>query len=394
MLMLSIPAIATVVAPMMAPLVDGLSLQSGKSCPADSPLSCHVKGDADVDACCVNYPGGSLLQAQFWDYKPAQGPNDSWTIHGLCYDQFCDNGRKYNNISAILDSFGEDELIGSMSKYWKDQNGKDETLWEHEWNKHGTCVSTMDPDCYAEYQPQQEVVDYFRRTVDLFHGLDSYKAGHATPDCDDAGIVPSDDATYDLQDIQDALSDAFGAVPAARCRGSTLNELWYFFNVRGSAQSGQYVPTSPDGSKSNCPASGIRYPPKRQERGGDPHKPANPGSGEPFQGKGYLRASLNGRQTGCLITGGRWYVSGACGTYTATPNGDATGFTLRTRKGPCGILKGAFTCGGGAREHEFQDENGTMTLYANSIPHGTQQVPLYLDDSDAQHTLEVTWQSK
>jgi ribonuclease T2 len=35
------------------------------------------------DRCCFNYPGGQMLQTQFWDADPAIGPESSWTIHGL-----------------------------------------------------------------------------------------------------------------------------------------------------------------------------------------------------------------------------------------------------------------------------------------------------------------------
>ena len=54
------------------------------SCPSDSPLSCHNSTVAP-DSCCFIYPGGQLLQTQFWDADPAVGPADSWTLHGLWY---------------------------------------------------------------------------------------------------------------------------------------------------------------------------------------------------------------------------------------------------------------------------------------------------------------------
>lgn len=45
-------------------------------------LSCHNTAPVQ-DTCCFNYPGGQLLQTQFWDTNPPTGPVDSWTIHGL-----------------------------------------------------------------------------------------------------------------------------------------------------------------------------------------------------------------------------------------------------------------------------------------------------------------------
>ena len=57
---------------------------SAPSCPIDGPLSCHNTTVAP-DSCCFIYPGGQLLQTQFWDTSPAVGPEDSWTLHGLWY---------------------------------------------------------------------------------------------------------------------------------------------------------------------------------------------------------------------------------------------------------------------------------------------------------------------
>lgn len=52
-----------------------------RSCPR-SDVSCQAKYNGQ-DTCCFNYPGGQMLQTQFWDTDPAVGPDDSWTIHGL-----------------------------------------------------------------------------------------------------------------------------------------------------------------------------------------------------------------------------------------------------------------------------------------------------------------------
>lgn len=38
----------------------------------------------------------------------------------------------------------------------------------------GTCVSTLETRCYDEYYPQQEVVDYFDKAVEVFQKLPSY----------------------------------------------------------------------------------------------------------------------------------------------------------------------------------------------------------------------------
>ena len=151
-------------------------------------LSCQ-NTTAVSDLCCFNAPGGQLLQTQFWDTSPSTGPSNSWTIHGLwpdhcdgTYDSNCDASRAYTKITAILQSYGKTDLLSYMNTYWVDINGDDESFWEHEWGKHGTCISTLEPSCYTSYTPQEEVPDFFQKTVDLFQTLDSYTVSHSTSD--------------------------------------------------------------------------------------------------------------------------------------------------------------------------------------------------------------------
>ncbi|KAJ9362876.1 hypothetical protein DTO280E4_3225 [Paecilomyces variotii] len=240
----------------------GGALASLQACPLNTTqLSCH-NTTAIKDSCCFNSPGGLLLQTQFWDTNPATGPDDSWTIHGLwpdncdgTYQSNCDEARAYKNITEILKAEGRTELLDYMNTYWKDEDGDDESFWEHEWGKHGTCINTIDPSCYTNYKPQEEVGAYFNKVVDLFKGLNTYKF------LSDANITPSSSKTYDLSDLQDALTKAHGAKVTINCEDDALDEVWYFFNVRGNAINGQYV-AADAASDSTCPQSGIKYLPK------------------------------------------------------------------------------------------------------------------------------------
>ncbi|KAK9634581.1 Ribonuclease T2 precursor (RNase T2), variant 3 [Aspergillus fumigatus] len=155
------------------------------------------------------------------------------------YEQFCDSSREYSNITEILQAQGRTELLSYMQTYWKDYQGDDESFWEHEWNKHGTCINTIEPSCYTDYKPQEEVGDYFQKAVDLFKGLDTYKALAA------AGITPSSSKTYKLSDILSALSAITGHEPSVGCSNGELNEAWYFFNIKGNLINGKYVPIDP-----------------------------------------------------------------------------------------------------------------------------------------------------
>ena len=193
---------------------------SPKTC-TSSQTSCQ-NTTAVADLCCFNAPGGQMLQTQFWDTSPAtgiwlyivlkpslwltwSGPANHWTLHGLwpdhcdgTYDANCDSSRNYGSISTILNSFGKTDLLSYMNTYWLDENGDNDSFWEHEWEKHGTCISTLRPTCCqyswaafmepavvliqgrhadTSYTSKQEVVDYFQRSVDLFKTLDSYAVG-------------------------------------------------------------------------------------------------------------------------------------------------------------------------------------------------------------------------
>ncbi|KAJ5970218.1 uncharacterized protein N7479_000136 [Penicillium vulpinum] len=230
------------------------------ACSSSTAFSC-ASSTAEA-SCCFNSPGGALLQTQFWDTSPSTGPDDSWTIHGLwpdncdgTYEQTCDSKRSYSNITAILQDQGRDELLDYMNDYWLDISGDDEDFWSHEWNKHGTCINTIEPSCYSGYTAQEEVGDYLQKTVDLFKNLDTYKALAA------AGITPSTSKTYTLAAIQKALTTLHGAVPYLGCSSGKLNEVWYFYNIQGNAIDGTYKAVDTL-TTSTCAKTGIKYVPK------------------------------------------------------------------------------------------------------------------------------------
>lgn len=322
----------------------------------DAPqLSCHNTTVVE-NLCCFNAPGGQILQTQFWDTNPPTGPDDSWTLHGLwpdrcdgTYDANCDPSRAYTNISAILTSFGATDLLQFMSTYWKDYQGNDESFWYHEWAKHGTCISTLEPDCYTDHKPTEEVVDYFQKAVDLYKGLPSYQW------LKEAGIEPSTSKTYTFSAIQAALAaHRPGVQVTLGCKSSALNEIWYHYDVRGPLQTGEFVAADPDGTKSTCPQSGIKYLPKNGGSGGgspgttttigsSPPTPTSTAApGTPFSGRGYLNVVVDGAKKGCIISKGTWYTTGTCATFTAT-SAD-TGFTLSSSKGKCAVVSGALSC--------------------------------------------------
>jgi ribonuclease T2 len=116
------------------------------------------------------------------------GPTNSWTIHGLwpdhcdgTYDSNCDSSRDYSSITSILKDAGETALLTYMDTYWVSDDGTAESFWEHEWDKHGTCISTLETKCYTDYETGDEVVDFFSKVVELFKELPTYQVSSPLP---------------------------------------------------------------------------------------------------------------------------------------------------------------------------------------------------------------------
>jgi len=85
------------------------------------------------------------------------------------YPTYCNSAPQYHNIIQILTTSGNTDLLTYMEEYWQPNSGTLEHFWQHEWNKHGTCVNTLAPSCYGEgYQAGDEVVDYFAKAVEVF----------------------------------------------------------------------------------------------------------------------------------------------------------------------------------------------------------------------------------
>ena len=116
---------------------------------------------------------------------------------------------------------------------------------------------------------------YFQKTVSLFKSLDSYQF------LEKEGIVPSTNKTYIAKKIQKALGDPrMGVNATIGCSKGVFEQIFYNFNVAGSAQNGEYVPVQPPGEfkgdcscefgvtddmtagASFCPETGIKYLPK------------------------------------------------------------------------------------------------------------------------------------
>ncbi len=238
-----------------------LSLSS-TSC-SSSELSCGSTSDSlserASNSCCVETEG-LILQTQFWDTDVSGSPSDSWTIHGLwpdkcdgSYDSNCGYSDTVSSVSDVLLDAGEDNLVSYMKKYWLNDGGSSQTLWNHEYNKHGTCMSTLGSSCLSS---SDSVVNWAKLTVKTFQGLPTYDW------LKEAGITPSESKKYSADDISSALKEKFGKEVYIGCKSGALNQVWYFHKVKGSLLNDDLVKID-SVSKSSCSGS-VKYLPKSQ----------------------------------------------------------------------------------------------------------------------------------
>ena len=98
------------------------------------------------------------------------------------YPQYCNKSlevsdEKDNLTHILVDQFKEVELYNIMSKYWIDtiasnvDSSASTALWEHEYNKHGTCMTTLSPSCFTSqnYTRFENVVNFIRKLLKFGH---------------------------------------------------------------------------------------------------------------------------------------------------------------------------------------------------------------------------------
>lgn len=77
----------------------------------------------------------------------------------------------------VLEKQGAQNTEDFMDTHWLNAYGSNQELWNHEWVTHGTCFSTLDPQCLPKGSPQgAEAVSYFQTVVKLFQASTPHSA--------------------------------------------------------------------------------------------------------------------------------------------------------------------------------------------------------------------------
>ena len=81
----------------------------------------------------------------------------SFSIHGLWPQTTIDSYPEYCK-KVTFDINALNPIMSQLKNFWYSTQEKNEDFWEHEWEKHGSCVWTP----MSEY-------DYFNNAIKLYH---------------------------------------------------------------------------------------------------------------------------------------------------------------------------------------------------------------------------------
>ncbi|MCR9136237.1 MAG: T2 family ribonuclease [Alphaproteobacteria bacterium] len=175
---------------------------------------------------------------------------DRWIIHGLWpdyvtpgkYPSFCTatpySAEAVASITPQLKQKWPNLIfVPESDRASKDVVITDVMLWQHEWEKHGTCALLCD-----DVITSQDV--YFQHSLDLFSRFDIGGM------LDKADIAPDDSRTISEYEIIDAIKPHTGAIPDIACYVDKENNMSYLLEIR--------ICVAPGGQDViDCPATGI-----------------------------------------------------------------------------------------------------------------------------------------
>jgi len=132
--------------------------------------------------------------------------NPTWSVHGLWPTQFHRIAPSFCNSSWPFDVAVLDDIRGDMDTYWPDIEIRDapNSLWDHEWSKHGTCAVGQVDGVTSEKE-------YFRT------GCRLAKENPVSDWLTKAGISPSDNKRQPLSAVWNAVLAGAGTRPHIDC---------------------------------------------------------------------------------------------------------------------------------------------------------------------------------
>lgn len=156
-----------------------------------------------------------LILTQHWPYTTCRDWEErsikntctkldaNWSVHGLWPTQLGRIAPVYCNNTWKFEYSSVEKMRPELDLYWPDIEVRNEpnSLWTHEWEKHGTCA--------AQLKPLDSEAKYFGAGVDLAKKLP------LTDWLKEKNIVPG--AEYDTMEIYAAIQEKTVARPHVDC---------------------------------------------------------------------------------------------------------------------------------------------------------------------------------
>lgn len=132
-------------------------------------------------------------------------PTTVWTIHGIWPTKWNTIGPAFCNKSAIFDPSQLAPIEQQLKEHWLnvEKNKPDDSLWEHEWLKHGTCAAEAIEQLNTESKYFQQGLTWLEQ-----HSVDGAFASTG-------GIQPG--YNYSLATLNKVLFDYYGKDVAIEC---------------------------------------------------------------------------------------------------------------------------------------------------------------------------------
>lgn len=182
---------------------------------------------------------------------------DTWIIHGVWPNKFSKFGPFFCNNSAIFNVNELHPIIDEMRQFWLniEKGTPEESLWKHEWSKHGTCAALL-----QELNTENK---YFGQGLAW---LQQYTMNGVLAK---SNVLPG--AMYNVTDFYDAIKQTLNINPSIHCvhehgGGQYLSELKICFNkqlelIDCNGISDEYTTEHKNGVITNCNAKQpIQYP--------------------------------------------------------------------------------------------------------------------------------------
>ncbi|XP_059468727.1 ribonuclease Oy [Neocloeon triangulifer] len=172
-----------------------------------------------------------LIFTQSWPYTVCREWKDKseshaclllsqWTVHGVWPTKFGTIGPGFCNNTWHFNPRELKPIQSELDQKWANiMNGTaEDSLWKHEWQKHGTCA--------AQLPPLDSELKYFSK------GLAWHDEHNMTKILSDGGILPDATKEYNVQQINDVVKKGTGFNPAVECFRDSKTHKTYLSEIR------------------------------------------------------------------------------------------------------------------------------------------------------------------